>query len=213
VLLVAVLVAGASPQSCRGDPNKELLSKLVDAPIWSMCGTADSYFVGATAMADAMTAVGAKKFVFTPFQDVGHSIHNLGYDYPGFIDWMFAQSLPAPVVDPGTGGAGGGASGGASGNAGAATGGAAAAGAAAGGMAAGSVGGAATAGATSAGAAGKLTTPPASEGTAGTSSAAPAVASDEGSCAFASPAKSPVPASLVLAFGLPLLWVGRRRRA
>jgi dienelactone hydrolase len=93
--------AAASPQSCRGDPNQQLLSKLVDSPIWSMCGTADSYFMGAQAMADAMQAVGAHEFVFTPFQGVGHSIHNLGYDYPGFIDWMFAQSLPA-VADAGS---------------------------------------------------------------------------------------------------------------
>jgi hypothetical protein len=98
--------AAASPQSCRGDPDKDLLVKLVEAPIWSMCGTNDSYFAGAQAMADAMQEVGAKKFVFTPFQDVGHSIHNLGYDYPGFIDWMFAQALPAPM-EPGGGGAGG----------------------------------------------------------------------------------------------------------
>ena len=92
--------AAASPQSCRGDPNTQLLSKLVDSAIWSMCGTADSYFTGAQAMADAMKTVGAREFIFTPFQGVGHSIHNLGYDYPGFIDWMFAQSLPA-VADAG----------------------------------------------------------------------------------------------------------------
>jgi dienelactone hydrolase len=87
--------AAASPQSCQGDPNTQLLSKLVDSPIWSMCGTADSYFPGAQMMADAMKSVGARAFIFTPFQGVGHSIHDLGYDYPGFIDWMFAQSLPA----------------------------------------------------------------------------------------------------------------------
>ncbi len=124
--------AAASPQSCRGDPNKELLAKLVEAPIWSMCGTNDSYFAGAQAMADAMTEVGAKKFVFTPFQDVGHSIHNLGYDYAGFIDWMFAQSLPAPV-DPGVGGAGGMAGAGGLSGAGASSGGASSAGASSGG--------------------------------------------------------------------------------
>ena len=92
--------AAASPQSCRGDPNTQRLSELVDSAIWSMCGTADSYFTGAQAMADAMKSVGAREFIFTPFQGVGHSIHNLGYDYPGFIDWMFAQSLPA-VADAG----------------------------------------------------------------------------------------------------------------
>jgi dienelactone hydrolase len=86
--------AAASPQSCTGDPNTQLLSKLVDSPIWSMCGTADSYFSGAQKMADTMKMVGARAFTFTPFQGVGHSIHDLGYDYPGFIDWMFAQSLP-----------------------------------------------------------------------------------------------------------------------
>jgi hypothetical protein len=60
-----------------------------------MCGTADGFYSGAVAMANAMKAVGAHAFTFTPFQGVGHSIHDLGYDYPGFIDWMFAQSLPA----------------------------------------------------------------------------------------------------------------------
>jgi dienelactone hydrolase len=86
--------AAASPQSCTGDPNAQLLSKLVDSPIWSMCGTADGYFPGAQKMVDTMKMVGARAFTFTPFQGVGHSIHDLGYDYPGFIDWIFAQSLP-----------------------------------------------------------------------------------------------------------------------
>jgi dienelactone hydrolase len=95
--------AAASPQSCTGDPNTQILSKLIDSPIWEMCGTADGFFAGAQQMADAMKTVGARAFTFTPFQGVGHSIHDLGYDYPGFIDWMFAKSLPgaadAGVVD------------------------------------------------------------------------------------------------------------------
>ncbi len=97
--------AAASPQSCRGDPNQTLLAKLKDMPIWSMCGTNDSYFAGAQAMADAMTSVGETAFTFTAMQGVGHSINDRGYDYPGFIDWMFAQRLLS--VDPGTGGAAG----------------------------------------------------------------------------------------------------------
>lgn len=100
------LFAAASPQSCRGDPNRELLAPLKDMPIWSMCGTNDSYFKGAQEMADGMTAVGATAFEFTAMQGVGHSIGNRGYDYPGFIDWMFAQRLPG-VDPPGSGGAGG----------------------------------------------------------------------------------------------------------
>jgi dienelactone hydrolase len=100
------LFAAASPQSCRGDPNKELLAPLKDMPIWSMCGTNDSYFSGAQAMADGMKAVGATAFEFTAMQGVGHSIGNRGYDYPGFIDWMFEQRL-AGAQPPGSGGAGG----------------------------------------------------------------------------------------------------------
>ncbi len=99
--------AAASPQSCQGDPDRTLLSNLTEMPIWSMCGTSDHYFPGAEAMASAMIGVGAKHSIFTPFQHVGHSIHDLGYDYPGFIDWMFAQSLPAPLVDTAGGGAAG----------------------------------------------------------------------------------------------------------
>jgi hypothetical protein len=98
--------AAASPQSCRGDPNTTLLAALRDLPIWSMCGTNDSYFSGAQAMADAMKQVGATAFTFTAMQGVGHSINDRGYDYPGFIDWLFAQRLPG--VGPGNGGAGGG---------------------------------------------------------------------------------------------------------
>jgi MYXO-CTERM domain-containing protein len=97
--------AAASPQSCRGDPNQTLLAKLKDMPIWSMCGTNDSYFAGAQAMADAMTQVGETAFTFTAMQGVGHSINDRGYDYPGFIDWMFAQHLAD--VGPGSGGAAG----------------------------------------------------------------------------------------------------------
>ncbi len=85
------LFAAASPQSCRGDPDTSLLAALKDMPIWSMCGTNDSYFAGARAMADAMEEVGATAFTFTAMQGVGHSINDRGYDYPGFIDWMFAQ--------------------------------------------------------------------------------------------------------------------------
>ncbi|WP_437333237.1 hypothetical protein [Sorangium sp. So ce394] len=97
--------AAAAPQSCQGDPNKTLLAALKDMPIWSMCGTRDSYFAGAQAMADAMEDVGATAFTFTAMQGVGHSINDRGYDYPGFIDWMFAQRLPG-VEPPGEGGAG-----------------------------------------------------------------------------------------------------------
>ena len=116
------IFAAASPQSCRGDPNKQLLAPLKDSPIWSMCGTNDSYFAGAQAMADGMKAVGATDatFTFTAMQGVGHSIGNRGYDYPGFIDWMFEQRL-AGAQPPGSAGAGGiGGAGGASGVAGAA---------------------------------------------------------------------------------------------
>jgi poly(3-hydroxybutyrate) depolymerase len=100
--------AAASPQSCRGDPNEELLAKIKDMPIWSMCGTNDSYFAGAQAMADGMKNVGATDatFTFTAMEGVGHSINDRGYDYPGFIDWMFAQRLPG-TMPPGMGGAGG----------------------------------------------------------------------------------------------------------
>jgi hypothetical protein len=97
--------AAASPQSCRGDPNEMMLAKLKDTPIWSMCGTNDSYFAGAQAMADAMEAVDATAFTFTAMQGVGHSINDRGYDYPGFIDWMFAQRLPGG--GSGSGGAAG----------------------------------------------------------------------------------------------------------
>jgi hypothetical protein len=101
--------AAASPQSCRGDPNTTLLAKLKGMPIWSMCGTNDSYFAGAQAMADGMKQVGATAFTFTAMEGVGHSINDRGYDYPGFIDWMFAQRLTgAPSGGAGGGGSGGG---------------------------------------------------------------------------------------------------------
>jgi poly(3-hydroxybutyrate) depolymerase len=108
------LFAAASPQSCRGDPDTKLLAALKNMPIWSMCGTNDSYFAGAQAMANGMKEVGATDdtFTFTAMEGVGHSINDRGYDYPGFIDWMFEQSLAS---DPGGGGSGGGGNGGASG--------------------------------------------------------------------------------------------------
>lgn len=104
--------AAASPQSCRGDPNTTLLAKLKDMPIWSMCGTNDSYFAGAQAMANGMNQIGATAFTFTAMQGVGHSINDRGYDYPGFIDWMFAQRLPGGSGGAGAGGGGAGGSGG-----------------------------------------------------------------------------------------------------
>jgi hypothetical protein len=105
--------AAASPQSCRGDPDTKLLGALKDTPIWSMCGTKDSYYPGAQAMADGMKQIGATAFQFTAMEGVGHSINDRGYDYPGFIDWMFAQHLDGAPIG-GSGGAGGssGASGG-----------------------------------------------------------------------------------------------------
>jgi hypothetical protein len=113
--------AAASPQSCRGDPDEKLLAALKDMPIWSMCGTEDSYYSGAQAMATGMKNVGATAFTFTAMQGVGHSINDRGYDYPGFLDWLFAQRLPG-TNPSGTGGAAGGGgrggSGGASGSAG-----------------------------------------------------------------------------------------------
>ena len=109
--------AAASPQSCRGDPNTTLLAKLKDMPIWSMCGTNDSYFAGAQAMASGMNQVGATAFTFTAMEGVGHSINDRGYDYRGFIDWMFAQRLPGAGGSAGAGGGGNG-GGGAAGMAG-----------------------------------------------------------------------------------------------
>ncbi len=100
--------AAASPQSCRGDPDAPLLAGLKDMPIWSLCGTKDSYFAGAQAMADGMKQVGATAFTFTKLEGVGHSINDRGYDYPGFIDWMFAQRR---TDAPSSGGAGAGAGG------------------------------------------------------------------------------------------------------
>jgi hypothetical protein len=98
--------AAAAPQSCRGDPNTTLLARLKDMPIWSMCGTNDSYFAGAQAMANGMAQVGATAFTFTAMQGVGHSINDRGYDYPGFVDWMFAQRLPGSGGGAGAGGSG-----------------------------------------------------------------------------------------------------------
>lgn len=99
--------AAASPQSCRGDPDTKLLAGLKALPVWSMCGTKDSYFSGAQAMADGMKQVGATAFTFTAMDGVGHSINDRGYDYAGFIDWMFAQhrtDVPATGGGPGAGG-------------------------------------------------------------------------------------------------------------
>ena len=118
--------AAASPQSCRGDPDAKLLAPLKSMPIWSMCGTKDSYFSGAQAMADGMKQVGATAFEFTAMDGVGHSINDRGYDYPGFIDWMFAQHLTTVPASggSGSGGSGGAASAGNSGAGGAGSGGA-----------------------------------------------------------------------------------------
>jgi hypothetical protein len=95
--------AAASPQSCRGDPDRDFLAPLVNMPIWSMCGSNDSYVGGARAMAAVFEELGSTQFQYLEMQGVGHSINNRGYDFPGFIDWMFAQSLPgeAPVPDDG----------------------------------------------------------------------------------------------------------------
>lgn len=110
------LFAAASPQSCRGDPDTKLLAALKDMPIWSMCGTNDSYFAGAQAMSNGMKQVGATDatFTFTAMEGVGHSINNRGYDYPGFIDWMFKQRLAGAPGSGGSAGAGGVGAGGAS---------------------------------------------------------------------------------------------------
>ena len=100
------MFAAASPQSCRGDPDTSLLAGLKNMPIWSMCGTNDSYFAGAQAMADGMEQIGATAFTFTAMEGVGHSINDRGYDYPGFIDWMFGQrrDVMPPVGAGGTAG-------------------------------------------------------------------------------------------------------------
>jgi hypothetical protein len=111
--------AAASPQSCQGDPDTRLLAALKDMPIWSMCGTNDSYYAGAQAMATGMRDVGATAFTFTAMQGVGHSINDRGYDYPGFIDWMFAQRLAGGGAGMGGAGGGGGAGVGGAGGAGA----------------------------------------------------------------------------------------------
>ncbi len=191
--------AAAAPQSCRGDPNETLLSKLIDTPIWSMCGTEDTYFQGAQAMADAMQNVGAKQFTFTALEGVGHSIHDLGYDYPGFIDWMFAQALPPDPVS-GVGGAGG--SAGAPGAGGASQGGAPAQ-AGAGGAAGGAGGGVASAGAE-----------PVLAGSGPDSAKATAAPSEPGcSCVAGSAGASSRRIPGASLGSVALLWLLRRRRS
>jgi dienelactone hydrolase len=199
--------AAASPQSCRGDPNEELLAKIKDMPIWSMCGTNDSYFAGAQAMADGMKNVGATDatFTFTAMQGVGHSINDRGYDYPGFIDWMFAQRSPG-TMPPGSGGAGGagGSGGGASGSAGTAGGSAGStvqAGQPTGGA---GVGGASASGSSAGGQSG------AAPEAAGTSSIGNAPTS-ESSCSLASSPVSRAP--LALAVALSFAAAAWRRRS
>jgi hypothetical protein len=143
--------AAASPQSCRGDPDEKLLAALKDMPIWSMCGTEDSYYSGAQAMATGMKNVGATAFTFTAMQGVGHSINDRGYDYPGFLDWLFAQRVPG-TNPSGTGGAAGATGGGGrGGDGGASASGSAGRGGAGGGGAAGADGGASATGGTGAG--------------------------------------------------------------
>jgi hypothetical protein len=63
-----------------------------------------------------MKQVGATDatFTFTAMEGVGHSINNRGYDYPGFIDWMFKQRLAGAPGSGGSAGAGGVGAGGAS---------------------------------------------------------------------------------------------------
>jgi dienelactone hydrolase len=201
------MFAAASPQSCRGDPNEELLAPLKDMPIWSMCGTNDSYFNGAQAMADGMKAVGATDatFTFTAMQGVGHSIGNRGYDYPGFIDWMFEQRL-AGTQPPGSGGAGG--TGGAAGGAG--TAGPAGDGGAPNGQAGQAMGGGAVAGGgTNAGAASATSGGSASGQGGGAAAAVGATAgggndvdATQSSCSFGRSSSSSTTLALVLALSL-----------
>jgi poly(3-hydroxybutyrate) depolymerase len=204
--------AAASPQSCRGDPDTKLLAPLKDMPIWSMCGTKDSYFSGAQAMADGMKQVGATSstFTFTAMEGVGHSINDRGYDYPGFIDWMFAQRLAgAPIGGGGGAGAGAAGSGGASDGAGAG-------GAGGGGTAGHSEGGVALAGGGNAsrggtssgdgsGASGSGPVPPG-----GGSSGSPRLESrtSSSSCALGDPQRAPGGAAI---WGLALILTGWRR--
>jgi dienelactone hydrolase len=200
------IFAAASPQSCRGDPNKELLAPLKDMPIWSMCGTNDSYFSGAQAMADGMKAIGATDatFTFTAMQGVGHSIGNRGYDYPGFIDWMFEQRLTG-VEPPGGGGGGNAGVAGVAGVSGMA--GAAGNGGAPSGQAGQAMGGAAVAGGgASPGAAGGsggnvsgqggAATPP------GVAPGANDVATTDSSCSLGRSSRSRAPFALILALSL-----------
>lgn len=204
--------AAASPQSCRGDPDQTLLAQLKDMPIWSMCGTKDSYFSGAQAMADAMKDVGETAFEFTAMEGVGHSIGNRGYDYPGFIDWMFAQRLPGTV--PGSGGAGG--SGGAAGAAG--TAGAAGSGGASGGEPGQAMGGAGLggAGASALGGGSAVGAGGQGGGSAGTPSATPSgandVSSSDASCSVAHRPASRAPLGLIAALSLVAAAWRRRER-
>jgi hypothetical protein len=162
--------AAASPQSCRGDPDEKLLAPLKDMPIWSMCGTNDSYFAGAQAMADVMTKIKATAFTFTAMQGVGHSINDRGYDYAGFVDWLFAQRLPG-ANPSGTGGAGGdtggGGRGGAGGTSGSGLGGVGGAGAGGAGGAGGTPNGGSGGAAPTGGTGGGTTVPAGTGGTAG----------------------------------------------
>lgn len=93
------LFAAGAPIAGVGDPTQATV--LAHTPIWVFQGAQDQAASpsGSQKMVSAIRAQGGN-IHYTEFADGTHYIGERAYREPGFMDWLFSQSLPATIPVP-----------------------------------------------------------------------------------------------------------------
>jgi predicted esterase len=93
------LFAAGAPLAGVGDPTQA--ASLANTPLWVFQGAQDQAAQpsGSQKMVGAIQAAGGN-IRYTEFSNEDHYIGAASYSEPGFIDWLFAQSLPTPAPLP-----------------------------------------------------------------------------------------------------------------
>ena len=93
------LFAAGAPIAGVGDPTQA--TNLAHTPLWVFQGAQDQAASpsGSQKMVAAIRAQGGN-IRYTEFADGTHYIGERAYNEPGFVDWLFSQSLPATIPVP-----------------------------------------------------------------------------------------------------------------
>ncbi|MDD4496475.1 MAG: prolyl oligopeptidase family serine peptidase, partial [Eubacteriales bacterium] len=93
------LFAAAIPVCGGGDPS--YAEVLVDMPIWTFHGSADSIVPveGTREMVEALKAAGSELIKYTEYENAEHNVWNMAYVEDDLLTWLFGSTKKSIVYD------------------------------------------------------------------------------------------------------------------